>query len=139
MIVLDTNVLSEVFKPAPSPVVLRWLAAREPATVFLTAITHAELLCGVEALPSGKRRIRLAEIIGKVLAEEFSGRILPFDEDAARVYPKIVAGREGLGRPISQFDAMIASIARSRHAALATRNTGDFEHCGIRIFNPWDL
>ncbi len=137
MIVLDTNVLSEAFKPSPSPAVLRWLAAQEPLDVFLTAVAHAEMLYGVEALPAGKRRARLADLAGKVLAEEFSGRILPFDEDAARVYPKIVAGRDRIGRPISPFDAMIASIVRSRSASLATRNTGDFEHCGIRVVDPW--
>ena len=75
--------------------------------------------------------------IEKVFAEEFRGRILPFDEDAARAFPQIVAGRDALGRPISQFDAMIAAIVQSRRAALATRSTGDFEACGIKLINPW--
>jgi predicted nucleic acid-binding protein len=88
-------------------------------------------------LPAGKRRTRLFSAVEKVLADEFHGRVLPFDEEAARVFPKIVAGRDALGRPISQFDAIIAAIARSRRAALATRNTTDFDHCGIRILNPW--
>jgi predicted nucleic acid-binding protein len=69
--------------------------------------------------------------------DEFPGRILPFDEEAARVFAKIVVGRAAMGRPISQFDAMIASIARSRRATVATRNTDDFEHCGVGIVNPW--
>ena len=137
MIVLDTNVLSEVFKPAPSKAVLRWLAAQEPLSIFATTITQAELLYGVEILPSGRRRAALMSAVEKVFAEDLRGRILPFDEDAARIFPKIVAGRDALRRPISQFDAMIASIGRSRRSALATRNTGDFEHCGLRVVNPW--
>ncbi len=137
MTVLDTNVLSEAFRPAPSEAVGRWMAAQDPLSVFTTAITEAEMLYGVELLPGGKRRTQLAAAIGKVFTEEFRGRILPFDEDAARVYPGIVAGREALGRPISQFDAMIAAIARSRRAALATRNTADFDDCGLKLINPW--
>ena len=137
MIVLDTNVLSEAFKPSPSEAVLGWLGAQEPPSVFITTITQAELLYGVEMLPAGKRRMRLSAAIEKVFTEEFRERILPFDQDAARVFAKIVAGRDALGRPISQSDAMIAAVARSRRAALATRNTSDFEHCGVRIINPW--
>ena len=137
MIILDTNVLSEAIRPSPSEIVLRWIGAQEPLNVFTTAITQAEVLYGIEMLPAGKRRTRLLAAIEKVLADEFHGRILPFDEDAARVFPKIVAGRDALGRPISQFDAIIAAIVRSRRAALATRSTRDFDHCGIRIINPW--
>lgn len=137
MIILDTNVLSEALRPSPSGQVLRWLAAQEPLAVYVTTITLAEVLYGIEVLPAGKRRSRLAAAVDKIFAEEFAGRILPFDEDAARFFPPIVAGRETAGRPISQFDAMIAAIARSRRAAVATRNTDDFERCGIRIVNPW--
>jgi predicted nucleic acid-binding protein len=138
MIILDTNVLSEVFRPDPSDAVIAWLGAQEPLSVFITAITQAEVLDGLEVLPDGKRRKRLFEAIEKVLVEEFLGRILSFDEDAARLYPKIVSGRNALGRPISQFDAMIAATTLARRATLATRNTSDFEHCGIRIVNPWN-
>jgi toxin FitB len=137
MIILDTNVLSEVFRPSPSEGLLRWMGAQEPLSVFTTAITQAEVLYAIEMLPAGKRRTRLLAAVEKVLADEFHGRVLPFDEDAARVFPKIVVGRNALGRPISQFDAIIAAIARSRRAVLATRNTSDFDHCGIRIINPW--
>lgn len=137
MIVLDTNVLSEALKPLPSGLVLRWLAAQESGAVFTTAITQAEVLYGIEMLPPGKRRVRLAAAIEKMFAEEFQGRILPFDDDAARAFAKIVADRDAAGRPVSQFDAMIAAIARSRHAAVATRNTADFERCGIQLINPW--
>jgi predicted nucleic acid-binding protein len=137
VIVLDTNVLSEVLKPEPSGRVLRWLAAREPSAVFTTAITQAEILYGVEALPPSKRRLRLQAAIERMFAEEFEGQILPFDEDAAPAFAKIVAARDAAGRPISQFDAMIAAIARFHHAPVATRNIDDFEHCGIQIINPW--
>ena len=137
MIVLDTNVLSEVLRPLPSEVVLGWLAAQEPPAVFTTTITQAEVLYGVEVLPPGKRRVRLSAAIEKMFAEEFQDRILPFDDDAARTFAKIVAARDAAGLPISQFDAMIAAIARSRRAAVATRNTADFERCGIQIINPW--
>ena len=137
MIVLDTNVLSEALKPLPSLIVLHWLAGQEPSSVFTTTITQAEVLYGIEALPPGKRRLRLLEAVEKMFAEEFEGRILPFDDDAARTFARIVAARDAAGRPISQFDAMIAAIARSHRAAVATRNTADFQHCGIDVINPW--
>lgn len=121
MIILDTNVLSEAFKPSPSNAVLAWLAAQEPLSVFTTTVTQAEVLYGIEILPAGKRRSALAAAIDKVFEIEFRGRILPFDADAARVYAKIVATRDALGRPISQFDAVIAAIVRSQRATLATR------------------
>lgn len=137
MIVLDTNVLSEEIRISPSPKVLRWFEEQEPVSVFTTAITQAEMFYGLESLPAGRRRSALQQAIEKMFGEEFLGRILPFDEDAARAFAKIVAGRDVLGRPISQFDAMIAAIARSRHAALATRNVADFQDCGLRIVDPW--
>ena len=138
MILLDTNVLSEALQPLPSPIVLRWLAAQEPSSVFTTSVTQAEVLYGIETLPPGKRRTRLLAAVEKMFAEEFEGRILPFDEDSARAFAGIVAAREAAGRPISQLDAMIAAIARSHRAAVATRNTADFQHCGIDLINPWN-
>ena len=137
MIVLDTNVLSEALRPSPSDVVLHWLAAQEPMELFMTTITQAEVLYGIAVLPAGKRRTRLSAAIERVLSDEFEGRILPFDEEPARTFARIVSTREAMGRPISQFDAMIAAIARSRRAAVATRNVHDFEHCEVRIINPW--
>jgi hypothetical protein len=138
MILLDTNVLSEALRPSPSDVVLRWLAAQETGAVFTTAVTQAEILYGVEVLPAGKRRLRLYTAVEHLFAEEFRGRILPFDEASARVFPKIVARRDAIGRPISQFDAVIASVCRSRNASIATRNVADFDHCGLSIINPWE-
>jgi predicted nucleic acid-binding protein len=137
VIVLDTNVLSEEIRLSPSPKVLRWFEEQEPASVFTTAVTQAEMLYGLASLPVGRRRSALQQAIEKMFGEVFPGRILPFDEDAARAFAKIVAARDALGRPISQLDAMIAAIARSRHAALATRNIDDFQGCGLRIVDPW--
>jgi len=137
MIILDTNILSEVLKPDPSERVLRWLAAQAPSDVFTTTITLAEILYGIEALPAGRRRMRLLAAVEKMFAEQFESRILPFDEDAARLFARVVTSRDAAGHPISQFDAMIAAIARSHRASVSTRNTTDFEHCGIPIINPW--
>jgi predicted nucleic acid-binding protein len=137
VIVLDTNVLSEALKPVPSDVVLRWLAAQDLADVFTTTISQAEVLYGIELLPAGKRRVGLSAAVEKMFAEAFQGRILPFDEDAARAFAKIAAARDAAGRPISQFDAMIAAIAQSRRASVATRNTADFEQCRIEVIDPW--
>lgn len=138
MIILDTNVVSETLKPAPEEEVLRWLTSQERLNIFVTVITQAEMLYGVEVLGSGKRKLRLLELTEKLFGEGgFQGRILPFDRESAREFAKIGAARKTSGRPISQFDAMIAAIARANRAALATRNTVDFEHCGIRLVNPW--
>ena len=136
MIVLDTNVLSEVVRLSPSPKVVRWLVEQGPVSVFTTAVTQAEMLYGLESLPPGKRRSILQVALEKIFGE-FHGRILPFDDHSARAFAEIVAGRDALGRPISQFDGMIAAIARSRRAALATRNVADFQDCGLRVIDPW--
>jgi len=137
VIILDTNVLSEALKPEPSAAVLDWFADQAPSDVFTTTITMAEILYGLEAMASGKRRMRLLAAVERMFVEQFEGRILPFDEEAARLFAVIVASREAAGSPISQFDAMIAAIARSHHAAVATRNTADFELCGVKLIDPW--
>lgn len=137
MIVLDTNALSETFKPAPSEVVLGWLASQEPPEVFITAITQAELFYGIESLPAGKRKVTLSAAVERVFSERFMGRILHFDEESARMFGKIMRQRDAVGRPIAPLDAMIAAIARARNAAVATRNIRDFEGCGVRVINPW--
>ena len=137
MTVLDTNVLSEVVMPEPSSRVLAWILREPSSSRYTTAISKAELLYGVELLAKGRRRSALHEAISKMLAEDFAGRILPFDSGAAEAYSRIAASRRAMGRPISEPDAQIAAIAHSRGAALATRNTRDFEHCGIKVVNPW--
>jgi predicted nucleic acid-binding protein len=137
MIILDTNVLSEIVKPQPSAQVLRWLAAHPPERLFSTTVTQAEILYGFELLVSGKRRTALKAAVNGMFDEDFAGRILPFDAEAAHAFAGIAADRRASGRPISQFDAQIAAIARSHSAAVATRNIQDFEGCGIKVLNPW--
>lgn len=137
MLILDTNVISEVMQSTPSPRVMEWWSQYRAAELFTSTITLAEILYGIELLPKGKRHDRLLSEAEAMFAQDFSGRILPFDEDAARAFPEIAAGRRSQGRPIAEFDAQIAAIARSRNAALATRNTADFEGCGLRLINPW--
>jgi hypothetical protein len=137
VIVLDTNVLSELLKPAPSPQTIVWLSKQPALLLFTTTVTQAEILYGVELLPKSKRKSGLEAAVLAIFEQDFAARILPFDVEAARVFPKIAASRRTAGHPIAEFDAQIAAIARSRGAAVATRNTTDFEGCGIRLFNPW--
>src|SRR5450432_814145 len=137
MIVLDTNVLSEAMRPVPAAEVLRWLGSHPASRLFTTAITQAEILYGLQLLPKSKRRTALEPAIGAIFEEDFADRILPFDSDAAHVFAEIAVARRDMGRPIAQLDAQIAAIARSRGAELATRNIQDFEHCGIKVVNPW--
>jgi toxin FitB len=137
MVVLDTNVISEVIKPDPSEKVTGWLARERPSNIFTTAITQAELLYGIELMPQGRRRSALKAAVVRILTEVLVDRILPFDSDAAQVYARIAASRRAMGKPIAEPDAQIASISYSRGAVLATRNVGDFEHCGIKVLNPW--
>jgi len=137
MIVLDTNVLSELLRPAPEARVLAWLDAQPPASLFTSAVTQGEILYGIRLLPDGQRRKKLWDAAVAIFNEDFAGRVLSFDGDAAGVYAEIGASRRAVGRPISQFDATIAAITRSRGASLATRNAKDFEGCGIDVVNPW--
>jgi predicted nucleic acid-binding protein len=137
VIILDTNVISELMKPEPSRNVFRWVARQAPLDLFTTTITQAEALYGIALLPKGKRRNLLQAAAESMFAEDFAGRILPFDEDAARVFPEIVAARRSMGRPIDVLDAEIAAIARSRGSMVATRDTAGCSDCGFTVFNPW--
>ena len=137
MIILDTNVLSELLRPDPARQVERWLAAQDGTKVYFTTVGEAELRHGVAILPKGRRRNALATAIEGLLNEDFRDRILPFDRPAARAYATIAAERRAAGRPISQFDCQIAAIARAREATVATRNTSDYEGCGIALIDPW--
>lgn len=137
MIVLDTNVLSEALRPLPEPSVLAWLAKQPRASLFTTTVTRGEVLYGIRLLADSKRRRGLWDAAKQIFSEDFAGQVLSFDTDAADMYAEIAASRRMAGRPISQFDAMIAAMARSRGASLATRNLQDFNGCGIDIVDPW--
>ena len=137
MIILDTNVISELLAPRPNPSVEAWLGAQSPASVFTTTVTEAEILFGLRLLPTGKRRRDLEAAVQPIFAEDFAGRILPLDSVAAAAYADLAVARRRAGRPISQFDAQIAAIALSRGSALATRNLTDFEGVGIALVDPW--
>ena len=137
MIILDTNVLSEVLKAKPDPQVISWVSSLPSTYLFTTTITRGELLYGVFIMPRGKRRQELHSVIKDLFEIDFANQILGFDNAAADSYAEIAASRKALGQPISQFDAMIAAIAHSRGASLATRNTKDFLDCDISIIDPW--
>ncbi|MBX4924372.1 type II toxin-antitoxin system VapC family toxin [Rhizobium binae] len=137
MILLDTNVISELLTPSPNAAVIDWLARQHPSSIFTTAVTEAEILYGLRLLPEGRRRRDLEAAILPIFSEDFGGRVLPFDRDASNVYAKIASDRRKAGRPISQFDAQIAAIAISRGASLATRNVSDFTDINLQIVNPW--
>jgi predicted nucleic acid-binding protein len=138
MVILDTNLVSELMKLAPSTAVIAWMDRQSLDDLFTTSITEAEILYGVERLPKGKRRDELMRQAEAVFAEDYAGRVLAFDERAAREFARIVAERRMRGRPIPFADAQIAAIARANRATLATRNTQDFEGCGVSVVNPWE-
>lgn len=138
MIVLDTNVVSEVMRPVPDPAVLAWVDAQPADELYLTSMTVAELLYGVARLPAGKRRERLAEQVGRLVDELFAGRVLPFDSAASGMYARVASARERAGAPISVADAVIAATAASASAVkLATRNVSDFAGTGLTVVDPW--
>jgi hypothetical protein len=137
LIVLDTNVLSEMMRLAPDPNVAAWFSVRPATSLFTTTIAQAEILYGLELLSASTRRSRLETAVHELFAIDFAGRILTFDQAAAQAYAEIAAARRRAGRPIAQFDAQIAAIARSRDAGVATRDVADFEGCGINVIDPW--
>lgn len=121
-----------------SPAVLKWISKQPALQVYTSSITVAEILYGIEVLPQGQRRRELLEGAERMLTQVFAGRILVFDEAAARSLSQIAAERRRHGRPIAEMDAQIAAIASVHDALLATRNSSDFEDCGVRLINPWD-
>ncbi len=137
MILLDTNVLSELIRREPDEGVVSWLDSLDAAEVTTTAITAAELLYGVARLPPGRRRQRLSEAIDGLIEEDFGGRVEPFDATAAAHYAELVNQRDTAGRPIGVADAQIAAIARKLGATLATRNIDDFKDTDIDLIDPW--
>jgi toxin FitB len=138
MILLDTNVISELMRREPSAQVVAWMDERPRSRLGITAITQAEILYGIELLPKGRRKDGLLTAAQLMFLEDFRGRIFPFSSDAAHAFAKIAAVRQTQGRPISQLDAQVAAIVQTLGAELATRNVTDFGGCGIKLLNPWD-
>lgn len=137
MIVLDTNVISELMRSSPDDRVVSWIDQYPVDDVFITAVTAAELQYGVARLPEGRRKTVLTVQVAELLAEDFQGQILPFGINASAHYARIAAEREREGRPISMADAQIAAICLHHGAELATRNLKDFADTGVHVHDPW--
>lgn len=138
MIILDTNVVSEIMREKPDACVMRWLDRQNPEQMHITAINLAELLIGVELMPNGKRRQALESTLSQVVKEFFSGRILPFGEPAARTYSLLLSRARNSGRTISVADGQIAAVAAVHGFTVATRDISPFEAAGVRFVNPWE-
>jgi predicted nucleic acid-binding protein len=137
VIVLDTNVISELMRPNPHPAVVAWVAAHPNTQLYTTSVNKAEILYGIVALPDSRRRAALIAAAEAMFAEELAGRVLPFNDVAADHYAEIVTARRRAGRPIEAFDALIAATALAAGANLATRDVGGFEGLGLPLIDPW--
>ncbi|MDD9993720.1 MAG: type II toxin-antitoxin system VapC family toxin [Rhodospirillales bacterium] len=137
MFVLDTNIVSELMRPAPELAVEAWVASRRPGDMYFSAVSEAELRYGIAILPAGRRRKTLAEAVDGLIREDFAGRVLPFDSAAARTYAEIAATRRRAGRPVCHADCQIAAIAQAHGFAVATRNVRDFAGMGVDVVDPW--
>ena len=138
MLLLDTNTLSEMMRPEPEPRVVDWIVRQPSDELFTAAVCQAEILSGLAIMPDGRRRAGLEETALAMFADEFDGRILPFDAAAAAAYAEGFAARRKAGRPAGTVDLMLAAIARVRGASVVTRNVADFEGLDVAIVNPWD-
>ena len=137
MIILDTNVISEMMEEFPAVQVRSWLDGQPASNLFTTSVTQAEILYGIEIMPHGRRRAALALAAREVFSERFGDRILAFGSEASFLFAELSASRRRAGRPISQFDCQIAAITRLHDAVLATRDTSGFADCGLRLIDPW--
>lgn len=137
MIILDTNVISELTRPVPDPGVIAWLDSLSAEETAITAITAAELRYGVRRMPDGRRKTGLSEAVNTLITIDFRDRVEPFDVLAADQYADVVTAREHAGQPISTSDAQIAAICRVLNATLATHNTSDFTGIGVNLIDPW--
>lgn len=138
MIILDTNVLSELIKPVADEKVLLWLDRQQAGLVASTSISLLEMRSGATILPDGRRKSHLLSLIDGLFAELFDDQLLSFDAKAAVAFSEIVARRRELGRPVGTMDCMIAAIAHTSGASVATRDVDDFADCGVPLINPWD-
>jgi toxin FitB len=137
MILVDTNVLSEALRPAPDPNVLRWLAVHA-ATYRVPAVVLAELWAGVDVLPAGARKARLAHAVEQIAARALAyERVISISAETARAFGTVVATRQRKGKGTKPMDALIAATALVHQAAIATRNTADFSGLGIELIDPW--
>ena len=137
MLILDTNVISEILRPAPDRAVAMWFESQPRSQLFTTAVTQAEIQYGIELLPKGARRQKLFQVSKLIFEEDLANRVLPFDGDSATHFAEIAAYRKTAGRPMSQLNTMIAAIARLHGGKLVTRNVLDFENWGIDLIYPW--
>ncbi len=137
MFVLDTNILSAMMSLRPSPEVAAWVDGQPEDLLFTTCISEAEILSGLAIMPDGRRRRDLEAAAAAMFSEDFEGRVLPFDMEAATAYADIFAARRRGGRSTATLDLMIASVARSHGASVVTRDTSGFEDCGLALINPW--
>jgi toxin FitB len=136
MIIIDANVMSELMKPSPDPIVRNWVRTRRSNELYTTSITLAEIRYGIERLSAGRRKDLLRATADEVFAA-FEEQVLPFDAAAAAHYPTIVTHRDRAGLPLDGFDAQIAAICHTHNAAPATRNLKDFHDTGIDVIDPW--
>jgi predicted nucleic acid-binding protein len=136
---LDTNVISEPMRPRPSVAVLRWFEARDPAQLFLSAITLGELVAGIRRLASAARRRALEQWLADVVVRQFEGRVLPFDAEVAWRWGALIAEAANTGRPRPAIDLQIAAIAAHHGLVLVSRNAADFSGLGLDVVNPWDI
>jgi predicted nucleic acid-binding protein len=137
VIILDTNVISELMRPQPHPAVVTWIAAHPNTQLYTTSVNKAEILYGIAALPEGRRRAALIAAAEAMFAEDLADRVLPFNDVAADHYAEIVTARRRAGRPTEAFDALIAATALAAGADLATRDVSGFENLGLTLINPW--
>lgn len=137
MIILDTNIISEMMKNIPSPSVMSWIDQQQITQLFITSITIAEIYYGLRAIPETARQEKLQNAFEKAIQNAFKYRTLSFDDNAAHHYGNLMSQRKRTGRPLSILDGQIAAIALAENATIATRNTRDFNNCGLDVINPF--
>lgn len=137
MILCDTNIVSEFMNPSPNPNVVQWFNQQDATNLYISTVSIAEIYYGLNLLPLGKRRTNLTNAFERFSALAFATRLLDFTADDAKIYGEIRAQRLRNGKPMSTLDAQIAAIALVHHHTVATRNTTDFEGCGLQLMNPF--